>query len=355
MNMTEGILLYLIKKFNGERSLSGLLHMLNGKKTSQTLSDGHLFNISSFFGILPGLRRNEAEHTAAELLKRGWVCLENDRYTITDIGAQVTEDFFNLHTYLFMFDGMRYKQAEQPFYQLLTLYIQSLSHAIRQDYSFLPVSQDPAVLHSVKVWFPKGEDRQMEADQLYREMLALLSEWADLDAENFVLRLSRHNRTGLTNKQAAQILQIPEVEAQLRFRSMLHFLLKRAKEAHEEYKVLNKLMAGLDLDKPLTLSAQKTWNLLNEGKSMEQIINIRRMKKSTIEDHLVEIAIHYDRFSIDHYVSLEEQQRILNAYTVLQTKKLKVIKDRLEDISYFKIRLVLGKAGDILGTSNPVI
>lgn len=345
----------MIQKLNGERSLSGLLHMLNGKKTSQTLSDGHLFNISSFFGILPGLLRDEAEHRVAELLKRGLVRLENDRYTITDRGAQVTEDFIHLHPYLFSFDGMRYKQAEQPFYQLLTLYIQSLSHAIRKDFSFLPVSQDPAVLHSVKERFPKGEDRQKEADQLYGEMSALLCEWTDLDAENFVLRLSRHNRTGLTNKQVAQALQIHEAEAQLRFRSMLHFFMKRAKEAHEEYRVLNKLMAGLDLDKPLTLSAQKTWNLLNERKSMEQIIKIRRMKKSTIEDHLVEIAIHYDRFSIDPYVSLEEQKRILNAYSVLKTKKLKVIKEKLEDISYFKIRLVLGKAGDVLEPSNPVI
>ncbi|MDN4527350.1 helix-turn-helix domain-containing protein [Fictibacillus fluitans] len=355
MNMTEGLLLYFIKKFNGERSLSGFLHMLNGKKTSQTLSDGHLFNVSSFFGILPGLHRDEAEQTAAELLKGGMICLEKDRYTVTEKGEKKLEDFFDSHSYLYAFDGMRYKPAEQPFYQMLSLYIQSLSHAIRNDYTFFPVSQDPAVLHSVKTRFPKGEERQREADQLYREMFALLCERTDIDAEVFVLRLSRHNRTGLTNKQVAQVLNIPEVEVQLRFRSMLHFFLKKAKEENGDYRVLNKLAAGLDLDKPLTLSAQKTWHLLNEGKSMDQIIHIRRMKKSTIEDHLVEIAIHYERFSIDPYVTMEEQHRILNAYTVLQTKKLKVIKDKLEDISYFKIRLVLGKAGDVLGTANPVI
>ncbi|UZJ80795.1 helix-turn-helix domain-containing protein [Fictibacillus sp. KU28468] len=355
MNTRDGILLYCLKQFNGERSLSGILHLVKGKKTSQTLSDGHLFNLSFLFGVLPSFEREEFEKTISHLIERSLAKRLEDRYIITEEGDEQLAKLLKDRPYLFAFNGLRYRNAELPFYRLLALYIQALSHSTRNNYDFLPVSRDPVTLYLVKRIFPKQNERQAEADQLYREFLSLLGELPGRHAEIFVLKLSRYGRTGLTNNQAASVLGLPVEDTELIFRSVLHYLLMHAEEGQKFYPVLNKLVNCLEINDPLTVSAQKTWRLLRSGNSMEQIIMIRKMKKSTIEDHLVEIAIHYPNFSVEPYVTEQEQEKIIAAFEKLQTKKLKRIKESLgDDISYFKIRLVLGRAGDRIGAGSPV-
>ncbi|MFB8735047.1 helix-turn-helix domain-containing protein [Bacillus sp. SL00103] len=45
-----------------------------------------------------------------------------------------------------------------------------------------------------------------------------------------------------------------------------------------------------------------------KGFDIEQIAHIRSLKKATIEDHIVELSIHEPSFSIEPYVSIEEQR-----------------------------------------------
>ncbi|MGG1573788.1 helix-turn-helix domain-containing protein [Fictibacillus sp. NRS-1165] len=348
MNTREGLLLYCFKKFNGERSLSGILHLINGKKTSQTLSDGHLFELSFLFAVFPGLGREEFEQTVNHLVEAHFVKKLKDRYIISEEGEEQLTKFLKERPYIFAFNGLRYRDAEIPFSRLLAEYIQALSYSTRNVYDFLPATRDPVTHFRVKRIFPKRQERQAVAGRLYEEFFALLSKLPEPYAEVFVLKLSRYGRTGLTNQQAAAVLGLQEEDAEFNFRFVLHYLLKYA-EGREAvtYPILNRLVNCLEVNDPLTVSAQKTWRLLKSGKSMEQIISIRRMKRSTIEDHLVEISIHRPDFSIRPYVSEQEHARIVTAFQQLQTKKLKRIKESLgDDISYFKIRLVLGRAGD---------
>ena len=75
-------------------------------------------------------------------------------------------------------------------------------------------------------------------------------------------------------------------------------------------------------------------------------MSIRRLKKSTIEDHLVELALHNKEFSIDPYISIEKQQQIQKAVKKLNSKQLKHIYHEVKNADYFEIRLVLAKYGD---------
>ena len=96
----------------------------------------------------------------------------------------------------------------------------------------------------------------------------------------------------------------------------------------------------------LTHSTEKTYSLLKQGYSVTDIMSIRRLKKSTIEDHLVELALHNKEFSIDPYVSMEKQQQIQRAAKKLNSKQLKQIYHEVKNADYFEIRLVLAKYGD---------
>lgn len=93
----------------------------------------------------------------------------------------------------------------------------------------------------------------------------------------------------------------------------------------------------------LTDSAQQTAQLYEQGYSMEQIVQMRKLKQSTIEDHFVELAMYEPNFSIGPFVSYDEAQKVWQASKQYQTKKLKILHEALNDISYFQLRLVLAK------------
>ena len=76
---------------------------------------------------------------------------------------------------------------------------------------------------------------------------------------------------------------------------------------------------------------------------------LRQLKKGTIEDHIVELALKIPNFSIEPYVTKEKQVKIKQAAKQSKTKQLKVIRHMMEqDVSYFEIRLVIAKYGDEL-------
>jgi uncharacterized protein YpbB len=110
--------------------------------------------------------------------------------------------------------------------------------------------------------------------------------------------------------------------------------------------VLSSLLANFEQKDSLTLSSRKTWELLNQDFSLEEIASIRHLKISTIEDHLVEFALNIEEFSIHSYVEEETQQKILEISRQEATRQLKVIRNFLKETSYFQIRLVLAKYGD---------
>ena len=95
----------------------------------------------------------------------------------------------------------------------------------------------------------------------------------------------------------------------------------------------------------MTNSSYRTYKLLGKGYSIEEIAKHRRLQKSTIEDHIVEIALNIDDFSIDAYIDKQSQNRILTAAKQTASKQLKLIRSEVSTANYFEIRLVLAKYG----------
>jgi uncharacterized protein YpbB len=96
-----------------------------------------------------------------------------------------------------------------------------------------------------------------------------------------------------------------------------------------QFRLLPELLKGLTPDDSLTQSSRKTWILMNQGYTIEQIAGKRRLKKSTIEDHIVEFALNVDDFSIDEYVDNDMQKEILEISRQEETKQLKRMKKPL--------------------------
>ncbi|MGC4376257.1 helix-turn-helix domain-containing protein [Fictibacillus sp. Mic-4] len=347
MNVTCFLTLYVLKQFNGERSARGAFHLLKGKKNAQTLADAKLFDVSHVFGACNFITDSTFQQMIDNLSNdRSIEEISNNSYRLTACGEEKLASFLKEADYIKQLNGLKYSPMENKFWQLVMLYVQCISNMVRKENQFLPVSSDPAIFSLVKKQFPVTyNERVWTANQLLKELSELLTGVHEKSAGIFVLRLSRYKRIGLTIRQVAHFMKLEEDETLLRFKAVLHHIMFSCFEWPDRYPVLFRLLNGVALKESLTLSAKKTLEWLNRGKPLEEIMKIRNLKRSTIEDHIVEIAMHDPHFPIEEYVSVEEQKAILHVYERLKTRRLKRIKDELETISYFKIRMVIGRVG----------
>src|SRR3954469_3240333 len=87
MRYIENIILYCLKQLKGERTIYSIYHLLNGKKSSQTIQDAHLFSIKKFFRIFESLTRESFEEIITNLVNKQLICLcGNQRYQLTESG-----------------------------------------------------------------------------------------------------------------------------------------------------------------------------------------------------------------------------------------------------------------------------
>ncbi|MEA7385895.1 helix-turn-helix domain-containing protein, partial [Salmonella enterica subsp. enterica serovar Virginia] len=68
---------------------------------------------------------------------------------------------------------------------------------------------------------------------------------------------------------------------------------------------------------------------------------------STIEDHIAEIAMNVQTFPIEQFVPNEIRLAIEAVVSEVGSKKLRPIKEKIPEASYFQIRLVLAWAGGV--------
>ncbi|MEH7494961.1 helix-turn-helix domain-containing protein [Neobacillus niacini] len=340
----ENILLYCLKQLNGERTIYSIYHLLNGKKSSQTLQDAHLFSLKRYFGILEPLTRESFDEIFNKLLINKLVepCGEQ-RFLLTSAG----EDYLLTNAQPYYINGWRYQAFTLLVWERLSLLVQVSSNFTFQETKYIPIQKNVEVHNWLKEFLKFTSVSKQELGKfLFSELVEIFEHAKDVNAKILIFRLTGYKQIGLTSSQIAKTLNIDSIHYHLEFINTIHCLLHFVESDPSRFKVLSSLLANLDQNDSLTLSARKTLVLLNQGFTAEEIASIRNLKISTIEDHLVEFALNVEDFSINSYVDEELQLKILEISRRESTRQLKVIRNTLKTASYFQIRLVLAKYGD---------
>lgn len=340
----ENILLYCLKQINGERTIYSIYHLLNGKKSSQTLQDAHLFSLKRYFRILEPLTRESFDEIFNNILSKKLVevCGEQ-RYLLTTAGREYLIQNPQPH----YINGWRYQPYTMLVWERLSLLVQVASNLTFQETKYIPIQKNTEVHNWLKEILKSNTiPKQKLGESLFLELVDFLEQAKDIKPSVLVFRLTGNTRIGLTTLQTANMLNMDILQYHLAFINILHCLIQAVEEQTDRYQVLSSLLTNLEQNDSLTLSSRKTWVLLKQGFTPEEIAGIRNLKLSTIEDHLVEFALNIKDFSIQPYVEEEVQQTILEISRQETTRQLKVIRNTLKTASYFQIRLVLAKYGD---------
>jgi len=341
----ETIILYCLKKLNGERTIFSVYHLLNGKKSSQTIQDAHLFSLKRFFGIFDSLSREEYEEIIDSMHRTRKIYSVGDQRFLPDLSLSENLSQQSIPVYL---NGWKFHQVTHLFWKRLSLFVQVVSNLTFQETRYTPIQSDKTVQAWVKlILLNTNTSRKELGNIIYRELIECLAEAKELNPAVLVFRLTGSRQIGFTASQTAIKLNMDVNDYYLEFQNILHFLIHQLSISQSRFPLLANLVSNLkQTTDELTDSTRKTQQLLNQGYSLETIANMRHLKKSTIEDHIVELALHLDDFDISPYVDSSMQREIVQTSGMSTTKQLKRIKDEVQAASYFQIRLVLARYGD---------
>ncbi|WP_409251215.1 helix-turn-helix domain-containing protein [Bacillus sp. SCS-153A] len=351
MTYIEAVVLYCLKRINGERTIYSIYHLLKGKRSSQTIQDAHLYSLTSLFYSFPIIDRKDFEKLASRLNESNLISeSEPERYILTKEGHHQLEVFFREKPFPASLNGWLYGSSVEQLWKRLSLLVQVLSQYIRAQQKYYPVQRDRDVQRWIKRFLQEPPVPLKDLNHLlYSEMVSLAKqETFPDDAGLLICRLTGGEYIGLTRGQAAEKYGMGEDEYWFRFLNVLHYIMQKALEQKTLYPILYSLILDLVPEISLTQSSEETYKLLKRGFGIKRIAQIRRLKESTIEDHVVEIALNDSRFSIEGFIPEEEIKQVIQKAKEVNKRKLKPIKEALPQLSYFQIRLTLARYGDRL-------
>ncbi|KHE69925.1 helix-turn-helix domain-containing protein [Halobacillus sp. BBL2006] len=340
--MFDLILLNCVQRLKGERTISGVFNLLTGKRSSQTLQDARVYHLDSYFGIYNSLDRVELDRSFQRLEEGEWITIEEKSYpSLTEIGEEYVK---KLNSPLY-FSGLMDHQKVAEFERRLLLLIQTLTNMIQNKRTFIPIIEDVNTQIWVKKVYSKyHSDITRVVSSLYSEISTLLDERPAIEAKIFAYRLTGGGIIGLTRDQLQDKYDISVTDVDVYIQHVIYYLFHHAVQSPDRYPFLSLCSKGLDGSSLITESAKKTYHYIENGWSIDDIVRKRRLKKSTIQDHIVEAALVVPHFSIDSFLNEKELNKIIYTAKELDTQRLKLIHQKLDgQFSYFQLRLALAK------------
>ncbi|WP_194287281.1 helix-turn-helix domain-containing protein [Gracilibacillus oryzae] len=341
--MFQYIILYCLNNLNGERSVANIYYLLKGKKSTQTIQDSYLYNLTEFFGVYRSIARSNFNRVIDELAELNYISISGKAFaTVNHEGqqnlAQLDSEFQNTY-----FKGMTYEKHAPQFLATFILLIQTVTNLHIKKSRFIPVIDNGSIQTNVKNFLQnKPLDMSVLLRDIYDDLRQIFStaSFPDFSIDIFVDYLTSANEIGLSQQQIALKYNISKEDVHFHLFNIIHYILEQMKLAPAKYKVLP-YMSNQRQDLSLTDSAMVTYNYYGKGYSIKEIAGTRDLKESTVQDHIVEIAYVGEVKWSDH-MSDEEYSMIKKALVQTNTKQLKTLKELLPDfITYFQIKLVI--------------
>lgn len=335
----SSLLLEIMKRLNGDRTVYAGFHLLRGKQSGQTLQDVDTYQLKSFFCILPKLTINRYDEAVKHLKAHEFIITDADSFVyLTEKGHEEARRLRVVHFY-----GWDYRGREHIYFGRLSLVVQTVSNFRSGERRFIPTQKSGDIQRFVKQLLHEQPISDQNFALILKEELYYAlekSKMTDTQKVVFTHRLGGYNYTGWTWEQLADVLEQSTSSIYLNFIESLHLFLKAVEDMSNQ-SIVYKMLSGIKVQSYLTESSRKTKSYFQNGFSMEEIAVMRNLKLSTIEDHFVQFIINDPNFPLEQFVSKNERQLVLEKIDALGTKRLRLLKEQFPMLSYFQLRLIL--------------
>lgn len=335
----DEVVLAIMKAVDGQRTVSSPYHLIKGKKSGQTIQDIGYFGLHPYFAVLPKLDKQDYLASIGRLEAQG--LLLPDEHAIR-LGRAAS----GLDIPPTPLNGWKYRGNESRFFARLSLVLQTMSNFMQGHKRFDPVVTDETVQAWTKAYLNRIDFRSAAIQGALKSQIETslaLAKISENHKDILVKRLSGFGVGGLTWDQLAMEHSVMPIDVKIAAVETLHAWLDVLEGM--EYPLLSGMLEGIIQQSALTESAKRTRNLSERGFSLGQIAELRQLKTSTIEDHFVEMAMNDPAFSAAPFMDRQLIKSIHQTSEELKSMRLRDIKERLPEASYFQIRLALAMRG----------
>lgn len=343
--MFNYLILLAAHHVKGQRSTASIYHIFRGRRSAQTIQDAHIYQLTNLYSIYNQLKRKDFEQVLIHLIEQNYLKIDDqDNAMLTKKGQLYLNDHRNDYP-IQVFKGIEYANKTRPFIARLFLTLQTYSNLSMNHKQFQPIIDLPTVQNWVKQYYQQNQDVKNWLTKVHNQLEKFLTTIDQQQARIFVERLTGYQRFGLTIQQLAIKYNLSIHDVYLSLTTSYHQLIAFIEV--NQIEILLKFIPNNEqqlIKSIVTQSAEKTYQLILQGYSVDQMMERRRLKRSTIEDHIVELTYSIPEFNISPFIEPETFNDIFAKIKQVEDHRLSTIKNQLGDrYSYFQIRLTIAR------------
>ena len=262
---------------------------VKNKRTVATLFWAREYGVLKWLGCNPRLTVNEFEQWLVQMRQAGLIKMNDQTAWLTPSGIAEKEKFLKTH-YQPRFGNWSWLARPDQLAPRVLLATQAVSQYAHRQKHYVPLNLAPAELYFVRQWFYGNRNRIVDDwSAELQQAAAALAKMDERLAKLLVFSLPGYQTTGWTIDQAAQALKISVDEVMIMERDVWLGIGYLA--ASQPAGLLRSLLYDHLHDTPLNHSATITLRMFEQGLSLKQISQRRRLKLGTIREHILEAAI----------------------------------------------------------------
>lgn len=315
---------------------SSLYHLLKGKRSSSILLFGFFHDNLFVSGMYPKLTEAGFNQQLSQYVKQGLLEETAEGYLVTDSGLAANQQFFQEFSPA-QLNFFRFGRSDIEAWRLLKFAVQVVSNLVAGENNYIPMESEVFIQKHIKHWLAL-RSREETVTAVYHELEQIFTSMDQAKADYLANQFSGYEFAGLVN---FQLLKNQEKDvAFLLDREAVHEFLNQL-EQHPDF-ILYHLAAPV-LRKNQNQSMLVTQKLILEGYPREEVEHMRRLKRGTIQDHLLEWALQDVDFPYADFITAATIQFLENLQTPAKAWSYKELSQKgpiqKDSIDYFEFRL----------------
>lgn len=317
-----------------KRRYQVVYYTLVGKRTTSNLYAALDYDIIKWLQIYPNLSLTQFQAILNKMVEAGWLVCDDHFAWLTPAGDQQKQAIRPTLFWPKHYDGPQMGKLT-AFQSRLLLALQITSEYAHHNQHYFPVTISLHERNQVVYWFKQHKQQTYFPQQVQTELRLLLQELTTEQANLLANRLVGHQVTGSSQQQLVQLLGQSPLAIELQTLDGFAQLLTRLRQSPAQFPILG----GLVLDKPsrLSQSTAQTWQAIQSGQTVDQISQQRHIKRGTILEHLLEIAILVPQFPFVDY--LTHQSELATLFAQDTAVSFQTVQATVPAIDFFEYRL----------------
>lgn len=282
---------YLLRlcSYHQPRRIRVIENILANRKTVANLFWAKEYGILEWLGARRQATRDQLDFEFRELQEAGLITINEDNEAhLTVKGVSFQENQPPVYEPRF-FEWFWLANTKQAFARFL-LGFQVISEFSYHNRNYVPIASTYAEQHIVKAWFRRVFSPQL-VSQAYSEMELFIGSLDGEDvklAQAMVNLLIGHDQAGWTPDQLSEQLKLPIGDILVITHDLALAVCAFARATNGP---LAQLIKPILQDSPLSSSTIRTMEMYRSGMEIDDIVSRRRLKISTIREHVMTTAI----------------------------------------------------------------